>query len=922
MKARSVSVLALLLVGCGGAAGREGPLRPAAPPLAVPAAAAAAKPPLEAGEEHLRASEYPEAERRFRAELSGPNAVRAALGLAETLLLTGRYDEAVATARKVPEGENPAALRARTLEALAKRSAGDLAGAEQVLAAAARFPAARDAKLLLGEVLIERGKREAARAPLLAVIDDYNEERIAKDDGHGFALVGRAAHLLRSARDANDAFGEAEATGVHDQALLLWRAELFLEKYDPGHAEEVLRDVFERAPQQPQALVLLARVRLDQAFDFVEAERLARAALAINPKLASAYFVLAGIALRDMEPDLAHRHIADGLAARPGDLDLLSMRAAVHFVTGDRKAFDADKRAVFTQNPEYSRLYAIVGEFADWEHRYDEIVVLMQEATGLDPDDPVALASLGVNLIRAGDDQRGTQALSRAFAVDPFNARVFNTLELFDKVIPKQYVTVKGTRFTLRYHARDRAVLERYVPALLEKAWTTLVQHYGFTPKTPVGVELYADREHFAVRTSGLPETAIQGVCFGHTLASLSPQKETFNLGMTLWHELSHVFHIQLSDSRVPRWFTEGLAEYETALARPEWSREQDPELFELRRAGRLPTIEGMNRAFTRAEQLSDMAAAYYASSRLVALLGERHGMQKLAAMLRLWAQNKRTGEVFRGALGVAPAEEDARFGASLDAVLARYSKQFVPTARSGSVAAAAAAAQREPKDPGRQTALALALLRSQKLEEAQGAIARARALDPRFADARFLTARIALATDKPQEAVKELRAMLGDGQDGYAVQMLLVEAAEATQDEATRLAALQAAERLDPTQVAPLYGLLQNAEKKSDADGALALLRRLAALSEHDAGVYRELLTRLVARREFAEAVRVGEAAVNVDMMGFETHFAYAQALAGTGDKRRAKFEFESALLCDADPVRLAAARSELKALGNPGTP
>jgi Flp pilus assembly protein TadD len=109
----------------------------------------------------------------------------------------------------------------------------------------------------------------------------------------------------------------------------------------------------------------------------------------------------------------------------------------------------------------------------------------------------------------------------------------------------------------------------------------------------------------------------------------------------------------------------------------------------------------------------------------------------------------------------------------------------------------------------------------------------------------------------------------------------------------------------------------LQLAEQKGDADGALALLRRLAVLSEHDGGVYRELLVRLVARREFAEAARVGEAAVNVDIMGFETHFAYAQALAGSGDKRHAKFEFESALLCQADPVRLAAAKAELKALG-----
>ena len=82
----------------------------------------------------------------------------------------------------------------------------------------------------------------------------------------------------------------------------------------------------------------------------------------------------------------------------------------------------------------------------------------------------------------------------------------------------------------------------------------------------------YADAEQFSVRTSGLPNVGIQGVCFGKTLAAMSPRAEPFNWGNVLWHELAHVFAIQLSKSRVPRWFTEGLSEYETIERRPEWS--------------------------------------------------------------------------------------------------------------------------------------------------------------------------------------------------------------------------------------------------------------------------------------------------------------------------------------------------------------
>jgi cellulose synthase operon protein C len=879
--------------------------------------AASARPrtlsPIATAEEHLEASRYPEAEREFRAELGGANRTRAALGLARTLLLTGRYAECRDMAHSAAEADPKAASRAAALEGLALFRQGSLTEAEGVLRRVEGDPAARGARLLLGEILIELGRRKDARAPLLSLIEDYNENRIDENDGHSLALVGRAAHLLRSPRDANEAFSEAEASGAHDPELLLWRAELFLEKYDPGKAEEVLTEVLERAPNHAEALVWMAHVRLDQALDFDEAERLARRALEVNPKLAEAYFVLAGVALRDQELELVEKHVADGLKVRPGDLRLASLRAATHFVAGNKATFETARRAVLSKNPEYSRFYAIVGEYADWEHRYDEIVELMREAVNLDPDDPVALASLGVNLMRAGRERDSVTALSRAFSLDPYNVRVFNTLELFEKVVPKQYVSVPGARFTIRYHQRDKPVLERYVPALLDRSWKALVEHYGYTPETPVGIELYAERQHFAVRTSGLPETEIQGVCFGHTLAAMSPQKETFNLGMTLWHELSHVFHIQLSKSRVPRWFTEGLAEYETKLARPSWTREHDPELFEMRRAGRLPRIESMNRAFTRAEQLSDMATAYYASSRLVAMLGEQHGMKRLGQMLKLWGDGKRTSEVFQGALAAQPADSDRKFAESLDKELARYQGKFVPFTRAPPLDVAREAVKLAPKSAEKRTLLALAKLRAADIPGAKAALAEALALDARFADARFLDARIALAEKRADGAIQRLNGMVADGQDGFAVRMLLAEAAEASNRPDVVEASFKAAADMDPTQLGPLLGLLAIAQERKDDESAVGLLKKIVVLSEHDAGAYRALLERLVARSEFDDALKVGEDAIWVDLLGFETHFLFAQALLGKGDHKRAEFELETALLCQAEPDRVALAKTKL---------
>jgi hypothetical protein len=65
---------------------------------------------------------------------------------------------------------------------------------------------------------------------------------------------------------------------------------------------------------------------------------------------------------------------------------------------------------------------------------------------------------------------------------------------------------------------------------------------YGFTPEGPVSIELYATAEHFSVRTSGVPEIGVQGVCFGRVVTALSPRGGPFNWAQIVWHELAHVF--------------------------------------------------------------------------------------------------------------------------------------------------------------------------------------------------------------------------------------------------------------------------------------------------------------------------------------------------------------------------------------------
>lgn len=892
-------------------------------PEAVPKAAApdkpgaVAAPPLSPEQQLQRAAaalaagRYSEAAESYQAALGSPDTqARAELGLRHVHFETGRYAEAAQPARHAGTAstltEPTTLLQARALAAV-----GDIPAALARLAEL-DTPAAR---LLRGELLLQTGKREQATPLLMSVIEDYNNEKIQDPDSDGMGYVGRAAYLLRSPEDANDALNLAEQASP-EPALqtLLWRVELFLEHHDPGHAEEVLADVLERNPNHSEALAWLASVKLEQALDFDEARRLVELALQVNPRLTAARAVLAGIALRDMHLEQAEVEVNKGLEVNPNHLELLSLRGATRFLADDAAGFESARDEVLRRNPEYARFFTTVGLYAEWEHRYDDIVRLMNQALVVDPRDAAVNAQMGLNLIRNGDDTGGLMALRTAFSQDPYNVRVFNTLNLYEKTIARDYTSVTGSRFNFRYPTREKPVLERFVPELLNTAWDRMVKAYGFEPSTPVGIELYAERESFAVRTSGLPQTAIQGVCFGKTLASMSPYYEKFNVGMTVWHELAHVFHIQLSKNHVPRWFTEGLAEYETLIARPEWRREQDTELYLAFKSGRLPKVSAMNEAFTRAEDISDVAVAYYASTQIVHMLVEKYGYPKVREMLVLWAEGKPTPAVFEGALGVNSETLDRAFEDFLRQRLARFDGQFVPNQRIGNPERVRALANKNRKDPDALSRYALALMQHRDYEAAAKLIGEVLRLAPKHVEGLWLSARLALRKGDGKAARAATDQLLAQSKDGYEVQLLRSRAAEILHDDATMEEALEKAHQFDPFQAEALYGLLEFQRRKHDAAGELEALEALVNLEEHNGTVFRSLVhARLKdASADVSRTIDVGRSAIYADMYDPASHVAYALALERADRQKEAVQAFEVALIAPGSEGDLVAAYEE----------
>jgi predicted Zn-dependent protease len=376
---------------------------------------------------------------------------------------------------------------------------------------------------------------------------------------------------------------------------------------------------------------------------------------------------------------------------------------------------------------------------------------------------------------------------------------------------------------------------------------------------------------------------------------------------------LAHVFHIQISKNHVPRWFTEGLAEYETLIARPEWTREQDPALFEAVRSKRLPALPSMSRAFTRAEQPGDVATAYYASSRILTWMVERFGRDKVTALMGGWGQGQRTGALFSSVLGKTADEVDQDFKRQVHGDLARYRSQFVPVQRVKPPKLAKAALDKAPADAVLMTDLARSLLHANQSERASKLLDSALKANPELSDARYLKAELLASSGDPKQAKQLTDGLLKSGQDGYFTRLLLGRIELLLKDDKRAMAAFEAAHQHDPTQAEPLGLAYKLARKANDHAKEIELLKKLTLLEQHSGALYARLLHLLVEAGRHGEALPVGEAGIWADLSSFGVHYWYAEALRRAGKPREALFELESAVLCDSRPEQEQKARKSL---------
>jgi tetratricopeptide (TPR) repeat protein len=125
---------------------------------------------------------------------------------------------------------------------------------------------------------------------------------------------------------------------------------------------------------------------------------------------------------------------------------------------------------------------------------------------------------------------------------------------------------------------------------------------------------------------------------------------------------MSHVFILTATNSRVPRWFTEGLAVHEESQVAQGWGDRVSPEILLAIRDKKLLPVADLDRGFIRPEYPAQQIVSYYQGGKTLDYINERWGSDKILDMVHSYAQLKTTPEVIHENLGMSSEEFDKQF--------------------------------------------------------------------------------------------------------------------------------------------------------------------------------------------------------------------------------------------------------------------
>jgi tetratricopeptide (TPR) repeat protein len=753
--------------------------------------------------------------------------------------------------------------RSVAIRARAEVARGRYAEAEKILTPVATAQPGSDAALELGLLQMQLGRRNEAVRILKQIVARVDGQTAAEN-----LRLGQAARALGAFQDANGFFRQANRLAPTDVEINTAWGELFLEKYDRKEAIRSFQDALKVDENHVPAILGVARIATEE--NPPAAKQAIERALKVNPNSVPAHLLAAEMSLDDRKRDDARESVQRALKVNPSNLEARSIVAAIDNLEGKTTAFNEQIQQILKINPIYGEVHRVAGDHLARNYRFDEAVDQVRRGLAIDDANTRAHADLGKHLLRTGDESGARRALERAFKDDPFDQQTFNSLTLLDTL--DKFETITDGDLIFRFDPSEVGVMREHAIPLAKEAMAALTKRYNFTPQGPILIEMFPKHDDFAVRTIGLPGMiGALGACFGRVVTLDSPRARPpgdFNWGETLWHELAHVFTIQMSKQRVPRWLTEGVSVWEERRARPEWGREMDLPFVNALNEGKVMKLDVLNQGFQDPKMIS---LAYYQASLVVEHIVETYGEPKLHALLRAYGEGLEDETAIKEGLGVSLAQLQTGFDARLDKQYAdlRRALKTPEMKEKMSVDDLKALAASNPDSFGVQMRLALALQEAKDSAGAIAALERASKIIPGASGAsnpNSLIAKIALEQKDTARAIRALEAVMRvDHSDVEAARQLTqlvtpLNDPARTEDAYRRLVAIDPFDREAEAQLGRL------ALKRKDAVTAVRSFKSVLGANPPDrAQAHVELAEAHVAAGQYAEAKKQTLAALEI---------------------------------------------------------
>ena len=687
--------------------------------------------------------------------------VPAAIGLADSLAMQGKYSDAIKALDDVKAtGENRPDWHVAQGEVLSVVGRYDEALKHAVLANTLRAKWAPTI-LLRGRLLETLGRKAEAIATYksMGAVVDEGEYRT---DARSLVALGQIMdrYSVLTGQRASEQAGNIlhnylqEAYQKVDRGY--WQAHVaagmfLLSKHRPKGAMEEFTLALKLNKKIPEVHVGVGIAYLGQ-WRFEQCMGAISAALKTNPRHPDALYVKAVCLMQWRKYDQVAAAAENVLKTNPNHIEALSLAAAVHI----RNRQDAKAKPYIERvgkiNPVCEVLPNTIGQWLAACRQFAQAEKYYRQAMKLAPEQAEPVTNLGKLYMQTGDEDKALAILEKAQKIDDFRQDVRNFLSILNEL--KDFKVKETAHFIIKVDGKLDAVLLDRMSAYMEGIYDEVCGDYEYRPKVKTIIEVFPTHPGFSKRITGKGWIGTIGASTGRVIAMVAPNRQrsqfgTFNWQSVLRHEYTHTVTLEATQNRIPHWFTEACAVWQQPDRR---NYEAVRRLVGAARAKRLFPIKQLDWGFVRPKRRGDRGLAYAQSEWILEYIIAKTGYTAVPKMIRAFRDGKTQAQVFKDVLATTEDKFDKDFLAWTKGEIRKWGFDPAPAP---DMAKAAAEVKKNPFDAQAQATLALAMLMRGRTSSAEKTARDALKLDPKNARALGVLARVLVGRKKYEEAIE-----------------------------------------------------------------------------------------------------------------------------------------------------------------------